>query len=121
MAMGDPETVPAGRYAREALQKLGVWSLVSRRNIPADNVRTALNFVARGEAPLGVVYATDARLEPRVKVIASFPTDSHSAITYPAAVVTAAGPQADLFLHFVGGPVASSLLQRAGFLPAPGS
>ena len=124
IAMGDPETVPAGRYAREALRNLGIWPAVSRRIVPADNVRTALNFVARGEAPLGIVYVTDARVEPQVKSIASFPSDSHSVIVYPAGVVTGAGPQGDQFLRFLTGPAAAVLLQRAGFLlppvPAPG-
>ena len=119
ISMGDPESVPAGRYGREALESLGIWSTVSSRIIPADNVRTALNFVARGEAPLGIVYATDARLEPRVKVIASFPPGSHAAIVYPAAAVTGAGPQADQFLRFMHGPVAENLLTRAGFVLPP--
>jgi len=119
ISMGDPESVPAGRYGRDALQSLGVWPTVSTRIIPADNVRTALNFVARGEAPLGIVYATDARLEPRVKVVAVFPKGSHASIVYPAAAVTGGGPQADQFLRFMSGPVAMNLLNRAGFLLPP--
>jgi molybdate transport system substrate-binding protein len=119
ISMGDPESVPAGRYGREALQSLGIWPSVSARIIPADNVRAALNFVARGEAPLGIVYATDARLEPRVKVVASFPRESHARIVYPAGAVTGAGPLADEFLRFIEGAVARDLLNRAGFLLPP--
>ncbi len=119
IAMGDPETVPAGRYAREALQNLGIWPAVSARIVPADNVRTALNFVARGEAPLGIVYATDARVEPQVVTIASFPSGSHSVIVYPAGLVKGAGPQGDQFLRFLTSPTAAGLLQRAGFLLPP--
>ena len=92
LALADPYSVPAGLYARTALVRLGVWSGVERRIVSADNVRTALNFVARGEAPLGIVYATDARVEPRVRVVDVFPAATHAPITYPAAA--AAGSSA---------------------------
>ncbi|HEV3182058.1 MAG TPA: molybdate ABC transporter substrate-binding protein [Steroidobacteraceae bacterium] len=89
-ATGDPDSVPVGRYARAALMKLGVWPQVSGRLVAAENVRAALEYVARGEAPLGIVYRTDAQAEKRVRVVAVFPPDSHPPITYPLALTAAA-------------------------------
>src|SRR5690606_14339808 len=77
LATGDPDTVPAGRYAKAALTSLGVWDGIARRVIAADNVRTALNFVALGEAPAGIVYATDARGNDKVRVVGTFPAGTH--------------------------------------------
>jgi molybdate transport system substrate-binding protein len=115
LATGDPASVPAGKYAREALTQLGVWSTVETHIVAADNVRSALNFVARGEAPLGIVYATDARSEPRVRVVDVFPVTSHQKITYPAALVRGANAQAADFLHFLQSPKARGIFERAGF------
>ena len=84
LAMADV-SVPAGRYGQQALTRLGLWSRVERRLAPGDSVRAALTLVARGEVPLGVVYATDARAEPRVRIVATFPVSSHEPIVYPAA------------------------------------
>ncbi|MGH8765850.1 MAG: molybdate ABC transporter substrate-binding protein, partial [Burkholderiales bacterium] len=98
LATADPSSVPAGKYTRAALEKLGVWDSVAHKLAPADNVRAALLLVARGEAPLGTVYATDAAVEPKVRIVATFPDGSHPAIIYPAALVAstpAAGPAAD--------------------------
>lgn len=116
LAMADPAAVPAGRYARQALTQLGVWSSVQQRSVAADNVRTALNFVARGEAPLGIVYATDARSESRVRVVALFPAGSHDPIVYPAAALTSAGPQAAAFVQFLSDPAARAAFTAGGFL-----
>ena len=115
LATGDPASVPVGKYAQAALAKLGVWPSVERRLVAADNVRTALNFVGRGEAPLGIVYATDAKTEPRVRVVDTFPASTHEPITYPAAATSTAGPGAVAFLRFLQGPVARALFDRAGF------
>lgn len=87
LAMAEPGSVPAGKYAKSALVQLGVWDSVATRIVAADNVRAALNFVARGEAPLGIVYRSDAQSEPAVRVLARFADGSHAAIVYPAAVI----------------------------------
>lgn len=115
IATGDPSSVPAGKYARAALTRLNVWQSVESRIIPADNVRTALNFVARGEAPLGIVYATDARAESRVRVVDIFPAATHEPIRYPAAATAVAGADAAGFLAFVSSEPARSIFDRAGF------
>lgn len=118
LALADPAGVPAGLYAKAALEKLGVWASVADRLAPAENVRVALAFVARGEAPLGIVYATDARVEPRVRVVATFPADSHPPIVYPVALTSAAGAQrARGFERFLGSPEARAIFERWGFTP----
>jgi molybdate transport system substrate-binding protein len=117
LATGDPGSVPAGKYAQMALTRLGVWPAVSSRIVAADNVRTALNFVARGEAPLGIVYATDARAEPKVRVVDRFPGPTHDPIRYPAAVLDGAGAEAAAFVSFLRGPAARALFDKAGFAP----
>ena len=115
IATGDPASVPVGRYARAALTRLGVWQSVENRIIPADNVRTALNFVARGEAPLGIVYATDARAENRVRVVDAFPAGTHDPITYPAAVTRSGGAEAARFVAFLASEPARAIFDKAGF------
>ena len=94
LSVAATEAVPAGRYAKAALQSLGVWDSVAGRLAESDNVRTALQFVSRGEAPLGIVYATDARVAPDVRVLGTFPEDSHPPIRYPAALMPGASPGA---------------------------
>lgn len=121
LALGDPELVPAGKYARAALTALGAWEALAGRLIPTENVRVALALVARGEAPLGIVYATDARIEPRVRVLDSFPADSHPPIRYPAAVLRDASPEAAAFLGFLGGTEALRVFHDAGFRAPPGA
>ena len=116
--------VPAGRYGQEALTRLNLWPAVEDRLAPADDVRAALALVARGGAPLGVVYATDARVEPRVRVVAPFPAHSHAPIVYPAAPVRrgdgAGDPEgARTFLGFRAGEEGQALFRRFGFSPAP--
>jgi molybdate transport system substrate-binding protein len=118
LALADPRVVPAGRYAKAALEKLGVWNDVAGRIAPAENVRAALALVARGEAPLGIVYATDARAEPRVMVAGTFPADSHPPIVYPAALVKGARPDAARFVAFLGSDAARAIFLRQGFAPA---
>jgi molybdate transport system substrate-binding protein len=119
LALAGPQ-VPAGAYAREALAALGVWPSVAGRVVDADNVRAALQFVARGEAPFGVVYATDAKVERKVRVVGAFPAASHAPITYPAAVVaTAKGRDAEEFLRFLAGGQGRAIFQRHGFTAPP--
>jgi molybdate transport system substrate-binding protein len=116
IAVGDPAHVPAGRYAREALTRLGLWQLAEGRLARADNVRAALLFVERGDAPLGIVYATDAAASPGVRVIGTFPEASHTAITYPFALTRAGEtPEARAFLAFATGPDAAPVWRRFGF------
>ena len=115
LATGDPASVPVGKFARAALTALGVWSSVENRIVAADNVRTALNFVARGEAPVGIVYVTDAAVESKVRVLDVFPASSHETISYPAAATRSAGPEAAQFLRFLSGPAAKALFLKAGF------
>lgn len=117
LATGDPDYVPAGRYARSALLGLGVWHEVADRLVRADNVRVALTYVARGEAPLGIVYETDAAIEPGVRIVDIFPTDSYPLIIYPVAVTRRAKPGALAFSHFVRGPEATAIFRRYKFLP----
>ncbi len=117
LATGDPDSVPAGRYAREALTKLGVWNDVEARLIRADSVRSALAFVDRGEAPLGIVYATDARIDIRVRVVDVFPDDTHMPIVYPIALTAVANSDAIKFADYVQGLVGDAVFERYGFTP----
>jgi molybdate transport system substrate-binding protein len=116
LSTGDPDTVPVGRYARSALLSLGVWDQVADRLVRADNVRAAMNFVARGETPLGIVYATDAQIDKKVRVVATFPDHSHVPITYPAAATATAGPDAAEFLAYLRSSEAASSWKKYGFL-----
>lgn len=116
LALADPDLVPAGRYARSALRSLGVWDAVAGRIVRAENVRVALAYVARGEAPLGIVYATDARIEPRAEILDSFPEDSHLPIRYPVALLKGAAPGARELLDHLSGPAARETFKRAGFI-----
>ena len=116
LALADPGSVPAGRYAKAALTALGVWTSVEPRVAPAENVRAALAFVSRGEAPLGIVYRTDARVDPRVKVIGAFPAGSYPPIVYPAAAVAGSGEHAAEFVEFLGSAEAQAFFGRHGFM-----
>ncbi len=115
LATGDPASVPVGKYAKAALTSRGAWKEVESRLVPADNVRTALNFVARGEVPLGIVYATDARVDPHVRIVDTFPANSHARIAYPAAATARAQADAQAFVTFLGGDAARAAFDRAGF------
>ncbi len=109
-------SVPAGKYAKAAFESLGVWDALQPRVAEAENVRAALLLVARGEAPLGVVYASDAKAEPRVKVLATFPHDAHPAIVYPVARVLASEhPGALDFVQWLQSPEASEIFRARGF------
>jgi molybdate transport system substrate-binding protein len=115
LATGDPASVPVGRYARDALTQLGVWDEVAGRIVPGEDVRAALAFVARGETPLGIVYRTDALVEKRVRIVDTFAQDSHSPITYPAALVATAKPGAGDFLNYLRSTPARAIFTRYGF------
>ena len=116
LAIAGPD-VPAGRYGRASLTALGVWPSVQAKLAPAESVRAALAFVARGETPLGVVYDTDAKVEPKVRIVGLFPDSSHAPIVYPAAVVAySTDPSAVAFLRFLRGPEASKIFRAYGFI-----
>ncbi|TWT20399.1 molybdate ABC transporter substrate-binding protein [Luteimonas marina] len=117
LALALTDSVPAGKYARAAFESLGLWNALQPRVAESENVRAALLLVARGEAPLGVVYGSDARAEPRVKVLATFPADAHPEIVYPVAKLRASShPQAGAFVQWLESPEAGELFQRYGFI-----
>ena len=119
LAIAGPE-VPAGKYGRASLEALGAWDGVKDHLAPAENVRGALAFVAQGEAPLGIVYDTDAKSEPKVKIVGLFPDDSHPRIVYPAALVaTSKNAAAPGYVAFLQGPQASAIFRRYGFIVLP--
>jgi molybdate transport system substrate-binding protein len=120
LAVADPVNVPAGRYGKAALTALGAWGSVAARLAPADNVRAALAFVARGEAPLGIVYASDVVADPGVRVVDTFPANSHPPIRYPAALTVRASKDAAAVLAVIASPEARGIFLKHGFL-APGS
>jgi molybdate transport system substrate-binding protein len=114
--VGDIRAVPAGKYAKKALESMGAWAGVADRLAQAENVRAALALVARGEAPLGIVYKTDAAADPTVRILGTFPADSHPAIVYPAAVTeTGAGSGAVDFLQFLSSGTARTAFEEQGF------
>jgi molybdate transport system substrate-binding protein len=116
LAVGDPSNVPAGIYAKEALQKLGVWNSVESKLAPAADVRAALFLVSRGEAPFGIVYETDAKVEPSVRIAGTFPDDSHTPIRYPVAIVASSkNPAAGKFMAYLSTKAASAIFTRYGF------
>jgi molybdate transport system substrate-binding protein len=118
LAVGDPDHVPAGLYARQALETLEQWATLAPRLARADNVRAALALVARGEAPLGIVYATDAAISERVRVVAAIPPEHHAPVVYPVAVVAGRdGPEVRTLLEFLSGTGAAPVWARYGFLP----
>ena len=118
LAMGEVSSVPAGKYGREALARLGVWDAVASHIAGADNVRSALALVERGEAPYGIVYATDAYASKGVKIVGVFPEASHAPITYPIALLTAStSPEADGFRRFLLSGAAKAIFKRYGFQP----
>jgi molybdate transport system substrate-binding protein len=116
LSMGNVDAVPAGKYGKAALEKLGAWTSVKDSIAQAENVRAALLLVARGEAPLGIVYGTDAAAEPGVKVVATFPEDSHPPITYPAALTRESkNADAKSFLDFLRSAKARAVFEKQGF------
>jgi molybdate transport system substrate-binding protein len=116
LAVGQVDSVPAGVYAKAALEKLGVYKSVEGKLAQAENVRVALTYVARGEAPLGIVYSTDAASEPQVVVVATFPADSHPAIIYPVAQLeTSNNAKAAEFLKSLSSPASQAVFRKHGF------
>jgi molybdate transport system substrate-binding protein len=115
LAMGSTDSVPAGKYGKAALQKLGLWDSVFSSLAQAESVRAALLLVSRGEAPLGIVYATDAVSDPNVRIVAAFPADSHPRIVYPAVLTLKAGPAAAAFLGYIKSPKAAPFFKAQGF------
>ncbi|HTI88914.1 MAG TPA: molybdate ABC transporter substrate-binding protein [Alphaproteobacteria bacterium] len=116
LAMADVNAVPAGKYGKAALESLGLWSGVSGQVAQAENVRAALLLVSRGEAPLGVVYATDAAADSNVRIVAQFPQSSYPPIRYPVALTTnARSPDAAAFVAFLSSVTAKPLLEKQGF------
>ncbi|MGX5730975.1 molybdate ABC transporter substrate-binding protein [Pseudoxanthomonas beigongshangi] len=117
LALGQTSSVPAGKYARAALEKLGHWSGVQAKLAESESVRAALMLVARGEAPLGIVYLSDARAEPAVRVVATFPDDSHPPIVYPIAALRGErNAQASALVSWLASPEAAAIFQRRGFV-----
>ena len=116
LSMGNVDAVPAGKYGKAALEKLGAWSAVKDSVAQAENVRAALLLVSRGEAPLGIVYSTDAAAEPNVKIVAAFPEDSHPPIIYPAALTKdTKNADAKAFLDFLRSAKARTSFEKQGF------
>ena len=115
IATGDVKSVPVGKYAKAALQTLGAWPAAEAKFAMTDNVRAALTLVARGEAALGIVYSTDAKVEPGVKIVGTFPADSHPAIIYPVAATTTAKPETTDYLAFLRSTAAKTILEKYGF------
>jgi molybdate transport system substrate-binding protein len=111
----DVRAVPVGKYAKAALEKLGAWQAAEPKLAMAENVRAALALVARGEAPLGIVYETDAKVEPGVKIIGHFPEDSHPPIVYPVAATASAKPEVSGYLQFLRSHAAKPVFERYGF------
>jgi molybdate transport system substrate-binding protein len=116
LALADPSAVPAGKYARAALASLGVWDAISTQLAPAENVRAALLLVSRGEAPLGIVYRTDAQADPGVVIIDTFPESTHPPIVYPAALTRAATGDAERLLDFLSSAAARTTFEAQGFI-----
>jgi molybdate transport system substrate-binding protein len=116
LSMANVEAVPAGKYGKAALEKLGAWDGVKDKIAQAENVRAALLFVARGEAPLGIVYQTDAASDPNVKIVATFPENTHPPIIYPIALTReSSNRDAAALLNFIRSPAARPAFERQGF------
>ncbi len=115
IATGDVKAVPVGKYAKAALEKLGAWQAAEPKFAMAESVRAALTLVARGEAALGIVYSTDAKVEPGVKIVGTFPADSHPAIIYPVAATTTAKRETADYLAFLRSSAAKAILEKYGF------
>jgi molybdate transport system substrate-binding protein len=115
IATGDVSAVPVGKYAKAALEKLGAWQTAEPKFAMAESVRAALTLVARGEAALGIVYATDAQVEPGVKIVGTFPADSHPPIIYPVAATGTAKPEAADYLAFLRSTAAKTIFEKYGF------
>ena len=116
LAMGNVDSVPAGKYGKAALESLGVWSSVADRVAQAENVRMALTLVSRGEAPLGIVYRTDAASDPNVRIVGAFPDGTHPPIIYPMALLAGStNPDAQAFVDYLKSPAARPFFEKQGF------
>jgi molybdate transport system substrate-binding protein len=115
IAVADVKAVPAGLYAKAALEKLGSWAAAEPKLAQAENVRATLAFVARGETPIGIVYETDAKVEPKVKIVGTFPDDSYPPVTYPVAATANAKADAGKYLQFLRGNGAKAVFEKYGF------
>jgi molybdate transport system substrate-binding protein len=115
IATGDVKAVPVGKYAKAALEKLGAWQTAEPKFAMAESVRAALALVARGEAVLGIVYSTDAKVEPGVKIVGTFPADSHPPIIYPVAATATAKPDTGGYLAFLRTSAAKAIFDKYGF------
>jgi molybdate transport system substrate-binding protein len=115
IATGDVKAVPVGKYAKAALEKLGAWQAAEPKFAMAESVRAALTLVARGEAVLGIVYSTDAKVEPGVRIVGTFPADTHPPIIYPVAATTTAKPETADYLAFLRSSAAKTVLEKYGF------
>ena len=116
IAVADVKAVPAGRYAQAALEKLGAWAEAEPKLAQAENVRATLAFVARGETPVGIVYETDAKIEPKVKIVGVFPNGSYPPVTYPIAATAASkSPAVARYLNFLRTPAAKAIFEKYGF------
>jgi molybdate transport system substrate-binding protein len=116
LAMGNVDAVPAGKYGKASLEKLGVWDSVKDKIAQAESVRAALLFVSRGEAPLGIVYQTDATADPSVKIVGTFPENTHPPIIYPVALTKeSTNADAQAFLNYLRSPAARAAFERQGF------
>jgi molybdate transport system substrate-binding protein len=117
LAMADPAAVPAGKYGKAALEKLGVWASVASKVAPAQDVRTALLLVSRGEAPLGIVYQTDAAADKNVKIVGTFPESSHPPIIYPIAILASStNGVAPVYVQYLLSPKAEPFFEKQGFV-----
>ena len=117
LAMADPAAVPAGKYGKAALEKLGVWASVANKVAPAQDVRAALLFVSRGEAPLGIVYQTDAAADKNVKIVATFPESTHPPIIYPIAILAGStNGVAPVYVQYLLSPKAAPFFEKQGFV-----
>jgi molybdate transport system substrate-binding protein len=117
LAMADPAAVPAGKYGKAALEKLGAWASVASKIAPAQDVRAALTFVSRGEAPLGIVYQSDAAADKNVKVVATFPESSHPPIVYPIAILASSiNGVAPVYMQYLLSPKAEPFFEKQGFV-----
>ena len=115
IAVADVRAVPAGLYAKAALEKLGAWAAAEPKLAQAENVRATLAFVARGETPLGIVYETDAKIAPKVKIVGVFPDNSYPPVTYPVAATAASKPAAARYVQFLRGSAAKAIFEKYGF------
>jgi molybdate transport system substrate-binding protein len=116
VATGDVKAVPVGKYAKAALEKLGAWQAAEPKFAMAESVRAALTLVARGEAVLGIVYSTDAKVEPGVKIVGTFPADTHPPIIYPVAATATAKGEAKAYLDYLRSSAAKAVLEKYGFV-----